>query len=40
MNEPNPFLDPARQPELYGHASRLAGRMELPRDRGHLETGI
>ncbi|MEU6440421.1 class I SAM-dependent methyltransferase [Streptomyces sp. NPDC047046] len=26
MNEPNPFLDPARQPELYGHASRLAGR--------------
>ncbi len=26
MNEPNPFLDPARQQELYGHASRLAGR--------------
>lgn len=26
MNEPNPFLDPARQSELYGHASRLAGR--------------
>ncbi|MEU6341880.1 class I SAM-dependent methyltransferase [Streptomyces sp. NPDC046977] len=26
MNEPNPFLDPARQRELYGHASRLAGR--------------
>lgn len=22
----NPFLDPARQEELYGHASRLAGR--------------
>ncbi|MGW6207026.1 class I SAM-dependent methyltransferase [Streptomyces sp. NPDC055089] len=26
MNESNPFLDPARQQELYGHASRLAGR--------------
>ncbi|MGW6558511.1 class I SAM-dependent methyltransferase [Streptomyces hydrogenans] len=26
MNELNPFLDPARQPELYGQASRLAGR--------------
>ncbi|GAA2651483.1 hypothetical protein GCM10010400_03600 [Streptomyces aculeolatus] len=26
MNQPNPFLDPARQRELYGHASRLAGR--------------
>jgi ubiquinone/menaquinone biosynthesis C-methylase UbiE len=26
MNEPNPFLDPTRQRELYGHASRLAGR--------------
>ncbi|CAL9441317.1 2-methoxy-6-polyprenyl-1,4-benzoquinol methylase, mitochondrial [Streptomyces sp. enrichment culture] len=26
MNEPNPFLVPARQSELYGHASRLAGR--------------
>ncbi|GAA2342122.1 class I SAM-dependent methyltransferase [Dactylosporangium salmoneum] len=26
MNEPNPFLDPARQQELYGHAARLAGR--------------
>ncbi|MCX4785420.1 class I SAM-dependent methyltransferase [Streptomyces sp. NBC_01221] len=26
MNEPNPFLDPSRQQELYGHASRLAGR--------------
>lgn len=26
MNEPNPFLDPARQHELYGHAARLAGR--------------
>jgi SAM-dependent methyltransferase len=26
MNEPNPFLDPVRQQELYGHASRLAGR--------------
>ncbi|CAM5629320.1 2-methoxy-6-polyprenyl-1,4-benzoquinol methylase, mitochondrial [Streptomyces tendae] len=26
MNETNPFLDPARQSELYGHASRLAGR--------------
>ncbi|WP_329295950.1 class I SAM-dependent methyltransferase [Streptomyces pseudovenezuelae] len=26
MNEPNPFLDPARRQELYGHASRLAGR--------------
>ncbi|MFD6551989.1 class I SAM-dependent methyltransferase [Streptomyces sp. NPDC058398] len=26
MSEPNPFLDPAWQRELYGHASRLAGR--------------
>jgi SAM-dependent methyltransferase len=26
VNEPNPFLDPARQHELYGHATRLAGR--------------
>jgi SAM-dependent methyltransferase len=26
MNAPNPFLDPARHQELYGHASRLAGR--------------
>lgn len=26
MNESNPFLDPARQQELYGHASRLAER--------------
>ncbi|MFJ2554043.1 MULTISPECIES: class I SAM-dependent methyltransferase [unclassified Streptomyces] len=26
MNKPNAFLDPARQRELYGHASRLAGR--------------
>ncbi|WP_330300614.1 class I SAM-dependent methyltransferase [Streptomyces sp. NBC_00503] len=26
MSKPNPFLDPARQRELYGHASRLAGR--------------
>ncbi|WEH30350.1 class I SAM-dependent methyltransferase [Streptomyces sp. AM 3-1-1] len=26
MNESNPFLDPVRQPELYGHASRLAAR--------------
>jgi ubiquinone/menaquinone biosynthesis C-methylase UbiE len=26
MNELNPFLDPARQEELYGHASRLAAR--------------
>lgn len=26
MNEPNPFLDPVRQHELYGRASRLAGR--------------
>lgn len=26
MNEPNPFLDPDRQRELYGHASRLSGR--------------
>ncbi|MFF1894007.1 class I SAM-dependent methyltransferase [Streptomyces sp. NPDC058206] len=26
MNEPNPFLDPVRQQELYGRASRLAGR--------------
>ncbi|MEU3550322.1 class I SAM-dependent methyltransferase [Streptomyces longwoodensis] len=26
MSGANPFLDPARQAELYGHASRLAGR--------------
>lgn len=26
MSGANPFLDPARQEELYGHASRLAGR--------------
>ncbi|MFI0743280.1 class I SAM-dependent methyltransferase [Streptomyces sp. NPDC021100] len=26
MSATNPFLDPARQPELYGHASRLVGR--------------
>ncbi|WP_055595739.1 class I SAM-dependent methyltransferase [Streptomyces hirsutus] len=26
MSDLNPFLDPARQQELYGHASRLAGR--------------
>ncbi|MCX5317803.1 class I SAM-dependent methyltransferase [Streptomyces sp. NBC_00154] len=26
MSGTNPFLDPARQAELYGHASRLAGR--------------
>ncbi|MEU8482281.1 class I SAM-dependent methyltransferase [Streptomyces sp. NPDC048641] len=26
MSEVNPFLDPARQKELYGNASRLAGR--------------
>ncbi|MFE0460204.1 class I SAM-dependent methyltransferase [Kitasatospora sp. NPDC058965] len=26
MSQPNPFLDPARQQELYGRASRLAGR--------------
>ncbi|MBB5940206.1 class I SAM-dependent methyltransferase [Streptomyces zagrosensis] len=26
MNELNPFLDPARQRELYGHTSRLLGR--------------
>jgi SAM-dependent methyltransferase len=26
MSGINPFLDPARQTELYGHASRLAGR--------------
>ncbi|MFE0087736.1 class I SAM-dependent methyltransferase [Streptomyces sp. NPDC058991] len=26
MNEPNAFLDPARQQELYGNASRLSGR--------------
>ncbi|MFG2676420.1 class I SAM-dependent methyltransferase [Streptomyces sp. NBC_00342] len=26
MNKPNPFLDLARQQELYGHAARLAGR--------------
>ncbi|MEV5681250.1 class I SAM-dependent methyltransferase [Streptomyces sp. NPDC052179] len=26
MTEPNPFLDPARQRELYGQAARLAGR--------------
>ncbi|ASQ97822.1 class I SAM-dependent methyltransferase [Streptomyces sp. 11-1-2] len=26
MNEPNPFLDPVRQQELYGRASRLAVR--------------
>lgn len=26
MSSANPFLDPARQAELYGHASRLAGR--------------
>ncbi|MFB6525423.1 class I SAM-dependent methyltransferase [Streptomyces sp. NPDC056399] len=26
MNITNPFLDPSRQAELYGHASRLAGR--------------
>ncbi|MFJ4844904.1 MULTISPECIES: class I SAM-dependent methyltransferase [unclassified Streptomyces] len=26
MNKHNPFLDPARQRELYEHASRLAGR--------------
>lgn len=26
MNKPNPFLDRARQHDLYGHAARLAGR--------------
>lgn len=26
MNITNPFLDPSRQAELYGHASRLTGR--------------
>ncbi|MGI5479304.1 class I SAM-dependent methyltransferase [Streptomyces lavendofoliae] len=26
MSGTNPFLDPTRQAELYGHASRLAGR--------------
>ncbi|MFD9967660.1 class I SAM-dependent methyltransferase [Streptomyces sp. NPDC059011] len=26
MSGTNPFLDPARQADLYGHASRLAGR--------------
>ncbi|WP_405394916.1 class I SAM-dependent methyltransferase [Microbispora hainanensis] len=26
MSGANPFLDPARQADLYGHASRLAGR--------------
>ncbi|MGW0332229.1 class I SAM-dependent methyltransferase [Streptomyces sp. NPDC003011] len=26
MSDTNPFLDPAHQAELYGHASRLAGR--------------
>ncbi|MFI8320453.1 MULTISPECIES: class I SAM-dependent methyltransferase [Streptomyces] len=26
MSGTNPFLDPGRQTELYGHASRLAGR--------------
>ncbi|MEV0934306.1 class I SAM-dependent methyltransferase [Streptomyces phaeochromogenes] len=26
MSDTNPFLDPARRADLYGHASRLAGR--------------